>query len=218
MDSVSSKKASHYFGVQVNQLIQQIFNLSGNATTVINPYLINYSVNSNKTGWGLNLGIGYTINNLDQSSANNTVKTQGNNFSFRIGVERKVFIAKKIMVSYGFDLLSDRGKSNTTNASQFQFNTNETDTDAKTKDSGFGPRVTINYFVTPKIILGTEMTYYYKAITTFQEITNTSTTITVDPNTGQQTSNTNTSTTNSSQTNKQLNFASPVILFAILKF
>lgn len=216
--SDSTKKASHYVGIQVNQLIQQIFNLNGNTTTIINPYLINYSVNSKRTGWGLNLGIGYTIDNSDQNSANVTQNTKSNNFSFRIGAERKIFIAKKWMLSYGFDFLLDRGKSNTTSASQFQFNSSETDTDTSTKDSGFGPRFTMNYFITPKIILGTELTYYYKAITTVQKIVNTNTVISVDPNTGQQTSSTDSSSTDTSQTTKQLRFTAPAILFVILKF
>ncbi|MGC4021145.1 MAG: hypothetical protein QM734_03975 [Cyclobacteriaceae bacterium] len=45
-DSTNSKKVNHYIGVQANQLLRQLFNLSGNTTVVTSPYLINYSVNS----------------------------------------------------------------------------------------------------------------------------------------------------------------------------
>lgn len=218
IDSTRVKKFDQYLGIQANELLRQLFNLSNNSSAVVNPYLINYSLNSSRSGWGLNVGVGYTIDNLDQSDPNTTHKSESTNFSFRVEVERKISITKKWMLSYGFDLLSDKRKGTTTNKFQSQFNTSESDTDFSIKDSGFGPRFTLNYFVTPKIILGTEMSYYYKAINNSQKVTNIDTSITVDPNTGRQVSSTNTSTNDTSQTLKQLHFAVPAILFVILKF
>ncbi|MBS1680364.1 MAG: hypothetical protein JST48_01500 [Bacteroidetes bacterium] len=219
-DSTNAKVVNHYVGIQVNQLFKQIFNLSNSTTVVSNPYLINYAVNSTKSGWGLNLGIGYTVDNFNQTdaNANTTTDTQINNFSFRIGVERKVSIAKKWMLSYGFDLLSDKSNNTTNTKSEFQLNTNETDTNTITKDSGFGPRFTLNYYITPKILLGTELTYYYKAINIGQNNTNTFTNVTIDPNTGQRIVTSNTSTTDTNQKLKQFHFSAPAILFLILKF
>lgn len=217
-DSTRVKTVSHYLGIQANELLRQLFNLSNNSSSVVNPYLINYSLNSVKSGWGLNVGLGYTVDNVDQSDANTSSKTQSNNLAFRIGVERKVPLTKKWLISYGIDLLADKNHSTTTTTSQFQFNTNETDIDNTTKDSGFGPRFTMNYFISPKIILGTEASYYYKSINTFQKITNSSTVITVDPNTGQQTESFNSSSTNTSQDRKQFHFSVPAIIYLILKF
>ncbi|HTH54416.1 MAG TPA: hypothetical protein VL728_00130 [Cyclobacteriaceae bacterium] len=217
-DSSNTKKANHYLGVQANQLLRQLFNLSGNTTVVANPYLINYSVNSAKSGWGLNVGIGYTVDQSNQSDANTTNNSQTTNFSFRIGAERKVALAKKWMFSYGFDFLEDKMNTTSTAKSQFQFNSNETDIDLITKDSGFGPRFTLNFFVTPKILIGTEVTYYYKAITTSQNTTNSSTTISINPSTGQQVSNSSSSSTESTQKLKQFHFTAPANIYLTLKF
>jgi len=203
-DSIPKKKANHYLGIQANELLRQLFNLSANTGVVTNPYLLNYSVNSSRSGWGLNVGLGYTIDNQDQSDANTTRKTDANNFSMRFGPERKVWIGKKWMTSYGLDFLIDRNNAKTVTATQFNGSNSETDIDATAKASGLGARFTLNYMITPKIILGTECTYYYKAITTSSKITNIF--------------DFNTTITESTQTNKQLRFAVPAVLFLVLKF
>ena len=205
-DSTKVKKANHYLGVQANQLLRQLFNLSGNTTIVSNPYLLNYSVNSVKSGWGLNVGIGYTVDQSTQSDANTTNDSQINNFSSRIGAERKVFVAKKWMVSYGLDLLSDKSNTSDKVTSQFSGTTSETDISTTTKDSGFGPRFTLNYFITPKIILGTELTYYYKAISISQDTSNS-----VSGGGGSSSSHTD-------QKLKQFHFNAPALLLITMKF
>src|SRR5437868_2049011 len=58
--SKKDKKTDMYIGVQVNGLIRQIFNFNNSTTnTNTNPYLVTYSVNSRRTGWGFRFGAGY---------------------------------------------------------------------------------------------------------------------------------------------------------------
>src|SRR6187551_3878023 len=83
----SYRKANHYIGVQANQLIKQLFNLSNNNAVVNNPYLLVYSVNSVRNGWGANIGFGYTFNEVTDGDAFNTRETKVNNFFFRAGFE-----------------------------------------------------------------------------------------------------------------------------------
>ncbi|MGC4021146.1 MAG: hypothetical protein QM734_03980 [Cyclobacteriaceae bacterium] len=122
------------------------------------------------------------------------------------------------MLSYGFDFLEDKSNVSSTAKSQFQFNYNETDINITTKDSGFGPRFTLNFFATSKIIIGTELTYYYKAITTSQSTTNSSTFVSIDPSTGREFESTNSSTTDTTQKLKQFHFTAPAIIYLTLKF
>ena len=219
-DSTKLKRSTHqYLGLQANQLLNQLFNFGNNAPAINNPYLIIYSVNSVRTGVGLNTGMGYTVHSTDDKSDPNTSRsTTISSFSTRVGVEKKSLLGKKWQVSYGFYLLYNNEDDKTNITSQFQFNSNSSESNSNTSYFGFGPRVALNFFITEKILLGTEATYYFKSIKISQKITNTQTSIFVDPNTGQQSSQTTTSATNSSQKSTDFALNLPVALFLILKF
>ncbi len=153
------RKTNHYIGVQANQLIKQLFNLSNSTAVVNNPYLLVYSFNSVHTGWGMNVGLGYTYNEFKDGDAFSSRETKINNYFFRVGFEKKTNLGKKWIFSGGFDITNDNQKNNTKNTSGGS--TFETDT--KSKGWGFGPRVTLNYKITDRILLGTECTYYFRA-------------------------------------------------------
>jgi hypothetical protein len=219
-DSTKPIRSTHqYLGLQANQLINQLFNFGNTNPVVNNPYLIIYSVNSARTGVGLNTGLGYTVHSTDDNSDPNTTRsTTISSFSTRLGVEKKSLLSKKWQVSWGFDLLYDNEDDHSTTSSKFQFNSNSSDSNSNTSYFGFGPRLALNFFVTEKIILGTEATYYFKSIKVSQKIMNTSTSVTIDPITGQQSSQTSTSTTNSSQKATDFTLKVPVAVFLMLKF
>jgi hypothetical protein len=170
-----ARRAYHYLGIQANQLLNQLFNFGNSTTAVSNPYLIIYSINSIPTGWGLNVGTGYAVNtSTDNSNPNVQNKSTLNDFSLRLGVEKKSFLSRKWMASYGFDFLWSKQSDETTSTSQFQFQTNITDTNSSTRSFGSGPRVGLNYFISEKIMLGTEATYYFRWMKVSSTITNTS--------------------------------------------
>jgi len=97
-DSTKPVRSTHqYLGVQANQLLNQLFSLGNNNAVVTNPYLIIYSVNSARTGVGLNMGLGYTVHSTDDKSDPNTTRsTTISSFSTRVGVEKKSLLGKKV--------------------------------------------------------------------------------------------------------------------------
>jgi len=152
-------KYDHYLGVQANLLIKQLFNLSNSNTAVNNPYLLVYSRNSPRTGWGVNLGLGYSYSEINDGDAFNKRESKINNYFFRVGVEKKTNLGKRFIFSGGFDIINDNQKNdtkNTTGGTSFG-------TETKSKGWGFGPRATLNFKITERILLGTECTYYFRA-------------------------------------------------------
>jgi hypothetical protein len=216
------RTSSHYLGVQANQLIKQLLNFSNSSTVIDNPYLITYSVNSKKTGVGFSSGLGYSINEFSDGDQTNKRNTKINNFSFRIGFEKKSNLGKKWFASWGVDLVQESSK-NETSSSQSQlnnpdikFNSNSTN---KSSLWGLGPRFTLNFRITEKIILGTEATYYYKSGTNSTQANTTSTQQEFDPQIGQLKLVTRTTNTPETSTDfTTFKFVIPTVLYLIVKF
>ena len=163
------KRSNHYVGVQANQLARQLLNFGGSASAIDNPYLITYAVNSVRSGWGLNCGLGYT--HLEERNENpfTPIETTINDFFIRLGIERKVSIGKKWLTSYGMDLLRESKKNiTTTNNSQ----SGDFNTETRNTGTGVGLRFTLNYNITEKLLAGTEATYYYKSTKEIRNGTN----------------------------------------------
>lgn len=153
------QKANHYIGVQANQLIKQLFNLSNNNNVVNNPYMLVYTINSAHNGWGGNIGFGYTYNEFKDGDAFNSRETKINNLFLRGGFEKKTNIGKKWIFSAGVDITRDFQNNETKNIS----NGSTFETETKSKGWGFGPRATLNFKITNRILLGTECTYYFRS-------------------------------------------------------
>jgi hypothetical protein len=158
------KISRQYVGVQVNQLIRQILNFSGSAAAVNNPYLLTYAVNSRSTGWGANFGLGYTYNEFKDGDAFTQRSTKINELFFRIGFEEKSRFGKHWIISAGMDAVTEL-KNNSTKVTQGDPLSPGIKTKNKSTGFGLGPRVTLSYEVTDKILIGTEATYYFKSTT-----------------------------------------------------
>jgi hypothetical protein len=156
------RKANHYIGLQANQLFRQILNLSNSNAAISNPYLLVYSVNSSSHGHGLNLSVGYVYNQVNDGDAFGKRETTIDNLNFRAGYEKKSNLGRKWVVSWGFDLIFDKLSNNTKNTNTQGGPSFTFETTTKTEAWGVGPRFTLNYQVTDKILLGTESTYYFK--------------------------------------------------------
>jgi hypothetical protein len=217
------KRSSHYLGVQANQLIRQLLNFSSSNTVIDNPYLIAYSVNSKKNGFGFSSGLGFSVNEISDGDQTNKRTTKINNVSFRLGFEKKSNLGKKWYVSWGIDLTHDNLKNETSNTQSpdlsnpgIKFISN---TINKTTSWGFGPRFTLNFRISDRIILGTEANYYYKSGTNSSESSTSSTFLQFDPITGinKLTTQTNKSPENTSDFTK-FQFAIPTVLYLIVKF
>ena len=60
----TSKIFNHYAGVQVNELLRQLINLSEENEAIENPYLFTYSLFTNGSGWGLQSGFGFNYHQV----------------------------------------------------------------------------------------------------------------------------------------------------------
>ncbi len=196
---VETKIMRHYIGVQANQLLRQLLNFGGTSNNVGNPYLLTYAINSTKSGVGLNFGLGYTYNSSSNGDPITPRTTTDNSLSLRLGIEKKFTIGKRWFSSYGLDFLLDesQNKTETTFNQGNGFPANKTTTEFTNNGTGLGPRFTLNFLISDKIILGTEANYYYRSFTSTQKVTN-------QPD----------------QTNnpKSFTFAVPAVLYVILKF
>lgn len=168
-DPAPARRATHYVGIQANQLVKQLLNLGGSTSAVNNPYLITYSVNSNATGVGMNLSLGYVLDETSGGDFQSQVNTEIKEFFFRIGVEKKTQLGKKWLLSAGGDIVAD----NESNRTETLFSGSDTPSveEDKINAIGSGFRVGLNFHITDKILLGTEANYYFKFISTTNTLT-----------------------------------------------
>ena len=188
------KSSNQYFGVQANQLIRQLLNFGGSSGVASNPYLLIWSVNSKQTGWGFTSGLGYTHSEVISGDPLNPIRSTINDFSMRIGFEKKRMIGQRWLFSTGIDLVIESSKDVTKNGSQF----GSIEITTRTSGFGFGPRVTLNYLISERILIGTEATYYYKSLKSKQEIDGVE--------------------QNGDDTLNQLAFSVPAVIYVTLKF
>lgn len=215
----TGKKAEHYIGLQANQLFRQLFNLSNNnSATIASPYLLNYSVVSTASQWGANIGWGYGFDEIKTGDPTNERTTSNNDFFFRIGVEKKIPVSKKWLIGVGADILFDKEKSETISKTNTGFGMVNTTTNNKVSGYGTGARLTLSYYITNRILIGTEATYYFKSQKIAEERKVTTTTQEVDPITGQPRTVTRSEFSDSDDKTKRLQFNVPAVLWLTVKF
>jgi hypothetical protein len=216
-EAVSPKKSNHYVGLQANQLIRQIFNFSNTNTSLNNPYLLTYAVNSVQGGGGFTMGFGYHFDEATDGDQFIERTTTNNNLFFRVGFEKKSLLAPKIIFSLGGDVVLGREKFEVVTEEKTQSQTNF-ESSRVAKSSGFGPRLTINYQIQEKIIIGTEANYYF----VWRNIDETQTDVffetVFDPVTGQQRTIRRTQETTDSEKDRRFQFNPPAVIFLIMKF
>jgi hypothetical protein len=165
------KKFNHHIGLQVNELIRQVFNFSNSSNnTVDNPFVLTYNVNSTKTGWGARLGLGYSYRSLLDDDGITRRKTDINELNVRVGVDKAFELSKNWTAGVGVDFIVNINDDLTTSLVR-SFDTTTTVTDAKISSFGGGPMVWLRYKVSGRVYLGTEASYYYLTGKDKQEIT-----------------------------------------------
>lgn len=205
------KTTDHLIGVQMNALIRQVFNFNNStAVTNVNPYLLTYSVNSIKSGWGLRVGVGYNYSSTANNDGITESSTNINDLQARIGVDKSVRLSRKWSTGFGLDLVVNTNDDKTT-ATIGQFSDTTTTVTKSTKSSfGGGPMGWLRYNVTDRIVIGTEASFYYVTGTE-----NNKTAITQTSSFG---GGTTTTETTSKPKISQGVFNSPVVFFLMVKF
>ncbi len=208
------KQCDQYLGVQLNGLIKQVFNFNNNtSTTPVNPYLVVYSINSKKTGWGLRLGLGYNYTSTSSDDGITANSTKLNDLAVRLGVEKRFILSDKWSAGVGLDAVFNSNNDNTSTTIK-QGDTVTTATKTATNSYGGGPMCWLRYHLTDKVLIGTEASFYY--VTGTQNTTLDVTTTQFGGGFGG--SVTTTTETTSKPTISQGTFSSPIVFYIMVRF
>lgn len=160
-EAPKEKKFDHYFAVQLNDLLRQVFTF--NATTAAantNPFLFTYNLSHHKTGWGLRAGVGATISS--SSSNDNITKrnTDINNMQVRLGVEKMCHLSDKWTAGAGIDMIMKNNQNKTTAVTNQTYTVTVNTTTTETSTGG-GAMAWLRYNISSRILIGTETSFYY---------------------------------------------------------
>jgi hypothetical protein len=160
-EASTTKKLDHQVGVQVNELIRQVFNFNNTGTSNNNPYLVTYSIGLVKSGWGLRLGAGYTVRSFANDNGVNATESTIDAVHLRFGVEKKYDLSDRWTTGVGIDGLYDNDKNNTESVVR-GFDTTTTNTKSLVTSYGGGAMAWLRFAITPKVLIGTETSFYYR--------------------------------------------------------
>ena len=181
----TAKKYDFYAGVQANLLLREILNFSDDDDPLNNPYLLVFSAHSVKTRWGLNLGFGYNYRRVKDVNSPADHVSDINELFLRVGIGRKVEFGRRFEAGYGFDLLTDYIRNKTTTVTILdqisQVDSTVSESNSRTTSFGAGFQGSLAYRITPRILIGTEASYYFKyswvkdnvAVTNYRRIVST---------------------------------------------
>ncbi|MGB0176874.1 MAG: hypothetical protein ACPF9D_06895 [Owenweeksia sp.] len=153
-------RISHHIGFQVNPLLKQIINL-GNSPEIDNPFMVKYALRFNRSRTELLMGFGYHYN---QTSTKNDLKSDLSDLSFRIGYAKKYLIGSRFEAGVGLDLVLNARNNQTINVQAFNSGIlDSTITTSKSISSSYGggPQFTFAYYITNRVKIGTEATFYF---------------------------------------------------------
>lgn len=156
-DSVWYEKRCYYYvGIQANLLLQQFISFNSNSSINNNPFLCSYTFNNSRTGMGMVIGTGLSIN---QSSSNDGVAlltTENTNVSMRIGFERKYMQRTKFIPFWGLEIAAGYVQNKTTSKLNQSFNNPASTNELKRYFFGPSLRGGLNYALSRHILIGTE--------------------------------------------------------------
>jgi hypothetical protein len=158
-DEVPEKRFNHYIGVQANPLLRQILSI-GNTPNISNPYLINYSLNSTKSGWGFHVGFGVDYSMILDNDGISDRKSEITNISSRIGFDKVYSISERWQAGFGVDGIFQTA-DNLTTSQIISFDTVTTVSKTGVLRFGGGLRGFLRYSISKRILLGTESTIYF---------------------------------------------------------
>jgi len=173
-DSTSvDKKFFYEQGFNISQFAKQFVSFN-NATLNSNlPYLLtgNFVYKNFGFRYGLNAISNNSKSNANIDGSNSTNQPSSNvtktsSLDFREGFFYHKQVAKKLVANMGIDLLASNSKSDITTHDFSSFSqANSTTFDSKvtstTESYGFGPFISIQYFLLRKLSIGTETSFYY---------------------------------------------------------
>lgn len=158
----SGFKLNHTVGVQMNELVRQVFNFNDVSAQNQNPFLFIYSVNHNPTGWGLRLGVGPYFKTFQDDDGIVETESDISRFDARIGVEKAFQLSPKWSAGAGADFVYHRNQTITKTFTK-TFDSTETDLKTNINTTGYGVMGWLRYHISPNVLIGTETSFYYRS-------------------------------------------------------
>ena len=168
-DFIDKKFLDHYVGLQVNELLRQVLNV--NSLPLTHPYFLNYAINLHEQGWGINYGIGFDYQNIQDGDAITKVKNLHESYIMRIGPEKKFYLGKRLILATGIDYSFGRefSRSNV-RIEQDDEQFSETIIENIVNQQGIGARLSISFSLSKWLLVGSEASYTYMLQKTTQKV------------------------------------------------
>jgi hypothetical protein len=212
-DTKKEHKTEHIVGVQMNELIRQVFNFNsstGNSANN-NPYLLIYTLKFKKCGIGIRTGVGYTYQDFTTEDGLSNKLTQINELHCRLGIEKSFQLSSKWSSGVGIDGIANLNKNYTSSILR-SFDTVSTKTKSELSSFGGGAMAWLRYSISPRILIGTETSFYYATGEQKQKIEITQRDRNIFP------FDIKTSITTDNSTSSVGTFSVPVTFYLIVKF
>lgn len=160
----------HQVGVQMNQLIRQVFNFSNVATLNNNPYLLTYTLTHAKTGIGLRLGAGYDQRSFVDDDGVSSRDGKITDMDLRVGLEKSFDLGSGFTAGAGADFVMDKSTDDTKSLIR-SVDTTKIVTKSSVNNIGGGVMAWLRYSISKKILVGTETSFYYRTGKIKQDVT-----------------------------------------------
>lgn len=165
-----NEKKTYHIGLQANPLLRQILNFGANEA-INNPYLLRAAIRQPNSRNEYSLGLGFTYN---FNESNDNIKTDNFNTDFRLGYAKKHLLGSRFEAGIGIDLLGQVGNAKTVAINNFGGGnvTDSTVTNTTSKQFGFGlgPRISLDYYISKRVKIGTEASLYWLNRTAEQKV------------------------------------------------
>lgn len=161
-------KVVHQIGINAATFLDRFFKFNNSSSGLIDPYLFTYRAQF-ANGLNIRFGLGASTKNQDLVSSTSSMPRNDNSSSmhFRLGFEYYLLKTKKWKAGAGIDAVYAKSNSNS------RENDPSSGLDFEQKSESFsygaGPLLSIQYFVHPRVSIGTEGSMHLEHSETFEK-------------------------------------------------
>lgn len=152
----------HEVSFQANQILQEVLSLSQIGTN--NPYLLRYAFRINEKH-ALTAGFGGGFSNRERLEGDGpgNLEGEGLNLRLRLGYQYRLDLGYNMELGLGWDLYAARffQKNRSFQLNSFPADSLVMGSKLISDEYGTGPRISFNYRVTDRFLIGTEVSFYY---------------------------------------------------------
>lgn len=210
-DVVRAKMFEHQVGVQMNQLIRQVFNFNNTAANNSNPFLLTYTLTHINSGIGLRLGAGYDQRSFVDDDGVSSRDGKITDMNLRAGLEKSFNLGSGFTAGAGLDFVMAQSTDDTKSLIR-SVDTTKIVTKSSVNNIGGGAMAWLRYSISKKVLVGTETSFYYRTGRIKQDVTVAKKDLTTPAQPWVET------TTSLNNTQSEGIFSVPVVFYLIVKF